>query len=169
MKTTTFNWDDDTIDSRDIIERHEELQEEFDSLVEALEEAESDFRFVNDSDESSLYEYQDAENTISLAQDAIEDFNLSDNREELDLLNKVIAQGEDSPDWHHGETLIHESYFTEYIKNLIVDCYDFPSELTDGKWPFNHLNFDFEGAAEEAKVDYSTIEAGGETYYIRSV
>jgi len=168
MKTTNFNWGDTTIDSRDIITRHEELQEEYDALVENLEEAASEFRFLSNSDESSLAEYQDAENTFALAQNAFDEFNEYDNKEELDLLNEVIAQGEDSPDWSYGEVLINESYFTEYTKDLIDDCYDFPSEFTDGKWPWNHMNMDWEAAAEEAKADYTTIEVGGETYYIRA-
>jgi len=165
MKTTNFSWGDETIDSRDIIGRHEELQDEYNSLVEDLEVAESDFRFVSNSDESSLveYEYQDAENTVAEAQNALDEYD----KEELDFLTEVISQGEDSPDWSYGETLIHENYFTQYTEELVNDCYDMPKEFTDGKWPWNHMNMDWESAADEAKADYLTVEANGETYYIR--
>jgi hypothetical protein len=42
-----------------------------------------------------------------------------------------------------------------------------PKEFNEGKWPWNHMSMDWEGAADEAKVDYLTIEADGHTYYIR--
>jgi hypothetical protein len=164
----TFEWGDKTIDSRDIIARHEELQDEYDSLVEALEESESDFRFKSNSDEFSLSEYEDSENAVEKAQEALDEFNKSFEKDELDTLTIVISQGEDSPDWSYGETLILDSYFTDYTTELINDCYEFPKEFSSGEWPWRHLSIDFEAAAEEAKSDYSEIEADGFLYYIRS-
>ena len=165
---TTFNWGDTTIDSRDIISRHEELQDELNSLVESLEEAESEFRFISNSDESSLVEYQDAENNVALAQNALDEFNQSFDKDELDTLTQVIAEGEDSSDWSHGETLIHETYFSDYIKDIINDCYEMPKEFESGSWPWNHITLDYEAAAEELKADYNEISIDGNVYYIRS-
>jgi hypothetical protein len=172
MKTTNFNWGDETIDSRDIIGRHEELQDEYNSLVEDLEEATEDFEnFLKVADEELTERDEDFEEKClsfnEIIQDAHNALNEFD-KEELDLLTEVISQGENSPDWSYGEALILENYFTTYIKELVNDCYEMPTEFTDGKWPYRHITIDFDAAAEEAKQDYFSVEAGGETYWIRS-
>jgi hypothetical protein len=114
----------DIIDSRDIIERLEDLR---------------------DQDEWTIEE-----------------------KEELRILEIVAADGEDSPDWQYGETLIRESYFTDYIEELINDCYEMPKELNSGEWPWRHMAIDYEAAAAEAKVDYMEIDFDGVTYLIRA-
>jgi len=65
-------------------------------------------------------------------------------------------------DWNFGATLIRESYFTEYAKELADGC-----GMTDreAKWPNNHL--DWNGAAEELKTDYREVKFNGETYLVR--
>jgi hypothetical protein len=171
MNSTNFNWGDKTINSRSIISRYEELQEEYDDLVEALEEAQLELEKVKrdneelDADDQCSTSTDEWEDDVEKAQEALDDFNTSYDKDELDTLREVVDQLGYIPS---QETLIHEDYFTEYIKNLIDDCYDFPSEFTDGKWPYNHMEMDWDGAADEAKADYTTIEAGGETYYILS-
>jgi len=171
---TNFNWGDDIIDSRDIIAKHEELQDEFDTLVEALEEAQQELEKVkrdneeldaNDQCSTSLDEWED---DLDEAQEALDQFNQSFDKDELDTLTEIISQGEDSSDWSHGETLIKESYFTQYIEELVNDCYEMPSEFTDGKWPWNHMSMNWEEAADEAKADYNEICVDGETYLIRA-
>ena len=175
---TTFNWGDDVIDSRSIIERHEELQDEFNSLVEALNEAQSDFKSFTVEDNSSdddleedvnlieekLHELHEA---IEEAQEALNQFNQSFDKDELDTLTEVISQGEDSPDWSYGETLIRDEYFQTYIEDLINDCYELPKEMNSGYWPYRHLEFDYVSAADEAKMDYMEIEVDAHTYFLR--
>lgn len=90
--------------------------------------------------------------------------------EELELLDlrKVRDQAEGSPDWPYGEQLISDDYFVEYIKELIADCYGpFPQGMGSGEWPWRHLKFDYEEAAEEAKADYIDVDFAGQTYWIR--
>jgi hypothetical protein len=172
---TNFNWGDNIIDSRDIIARHEELQDERFSLVEALEEAKENFEdFLKDADEE-LKEDDDFEDrcasfreAINDAQDALNEFDQSFDRDELDLLTEVRSEGENSPDWSWGETLIKDSYFTEYAEQLANDVCEFPKEFQSGQWPFNHMEIDWESAAQELQSDYFDISAGGETYYIRA-
>lgn len=173
MKTTNFNWGDETINSRDIIAREEELTEDRNNLVELIEAAEEDYdafikeNGLTDYNEDGVRSLQELQEEVNGTKSDLAMFN-TEYEDDLELLQDIISQGEDSPDWSYGETLIHEKYFIAYIEELIHDCYEMPKEFNEGKWPFNHLNFDFEGAAEEAKSDYSTIEAGGETYYIRA-
>ena len=69
-------------------------------------------------------------------------------------------------DADEGETIIAESYFVDYIKELIDDCYDLPAELTSGEWPYRHMTINYEAAAEEAKADYAELTFRGRNFYI---
>ena len=143
MKTTISN-NDDVIDSREIIARIEELEGE---MMDAKGEWEG---------ESEL--------TMPPELKAWED----ENMEELEALRKLATEAEGYGDWHHGETLIRESYFTDYIEQLIDDCYELPKEITSGVWPYRHITIDFKAAAEEAKADYMEVDFDGVTYLMRA-
>lgn len=71
-----------------------------------------------------------------------------------------------NPDADEGETIIAESYFVDYIKDMIDDCYDFPKELTSGEWPYRHITINYEAAAEEARADYAELTFRGRNFYI---
>lgn len=90
--------------------------------------------------------------------------------EELQELLKLQSEAESSPDWLHGETLIHRSYFVTYIEELIHECYEMPKELKhgSGQWPWRHISLDYEAAANEAKADYFEVYYFGEAYLIRA-
>lgn len=106
----------------------------------------------------------------SLAEDCKEDGEEMDEDEakELKDLKAFAEEAESSPDWIYGETLIREDYFTQYIEDLISDCYEMPKEINSGEWPWRHVTIDYEAAAEEAKVDYTEADLDGETYLIRN-
>lgn len=92
----------------------------------------------------------------------------SEEAQELAILLKVQEQAEDCADYQYGEVLIRESYFTDYIKELIDDCYELPKEFESGDWPWRHMTLDYKAAADEAKDDYTHIDFDGVTYLIRS-
>ena len=69
-------------------------------------------------------------------------------------------------DADEGETIIAESYFMDYIKEIIYDCYPLPAELTSGGWPYRHITINYEAAAEEAKADYAELTFRGRNFYI---
>lgn len=92
----------------------------------------------------------------------------SEEAQELAILLKVQEQAEDCADYQYGEVLIRESYFTDYIKELIDDCDELPKEFNSGAWPWRHMTLDYESAADEAKDDYTHIDFDGVTYLIRS-
>lgn len=176
MKTSDFNWGDNIIDSRDIIARYEELNDEYESLVSSVEEEEEKLAsFLKDyglPDEviysmESRRELDDLEEALDEAEGNLNEFKSSFEMDELETLKEVISQGESSPDWNHGEQLIHEDYFTQYTEELVDDCYELPKEFKEGKWPWCHINMDWEAAAEELKADYFDITVDGQTYYIR--
>lgn len=169
--TLEDNLGDNIIDSRDIIARYEELKDELDSLECAVEESqmELDMFTKNNSETDDGYDeelegYVDA---VEEAKSSVCSFNTFEG-EELKILEGVIEDGESSPDWRYGETLIHDNYFTDYTEELINDCFEMPKEINSGNWPYRHMTIDYESAAKEMKQDYYTIEIRDETYWIRA-
>lgn len=130
---------DDIIDSRDVIARIEELKSE----VEDIESAEDYEPLQAKQDHAEIYD--ELANLEALADEA----------------SGYAA------DWEHGEQLIRDSYFTDYIEELIKDCYELPKEMNSGEWPYRHMTIDFEAAADEAKQDYTSVELDGVTYWVR--
>lgn len=85
-----------------------------------------------------------------------------DDAEELARLQALAADGETSPDWHHGETLIADSYFEDYARELANDI---GAIDRNAGWPTAHI--DWKAAADALKVDYFSVEYGDTTYWIR--
>ena len=123
---------DDVIDSREIIERIEELETD---LADGA--------------------YSDAEDRAA-------------DEAELKALKALAEEASGCSDWKYGETLIRGSYFEEYTEELINDCYEFPKEFNSGEWPWRHMSIDYEAAAEELKMDYTSVDFDGVEYWIRS-
>jgi uncharacterized protein (UPF0335 family) len=142
MITTTLDNTNKVIDSRDVIDRIEELENEQSDLVQQLSDGEIT--------EAEMIAFDE------------------DKGRELDALRELTAEAESSPDWIHGEQLIRASYFVQYITELINDCYDLPKELTSGDWPYRHITIDFEAAAKEAEQDYNSVDFDGVEYLIRA-
>lgn len=142
--STSISNTDNTIDSRDVIARIEELE----ALRPAAEE--------------------DPETEYIEACKNVKDFDESEEGQELTALKQLAEQAESSPDWTYGEQLINEDYFTQYIEELIADCYDMPKEVNSGDWPWRHITIDYEAAANEAKTDYMEVDFDGVTFLIRA-
>ena len=140
---------DNTIDSRDAIARIEELEQERANLESELDNAHDDIE-------------------VGIAEGTLKEFDNSEEGQELTALKQLAEQAERSPDWTYGETLINEDYFTQYIEELIDDCYEIPKEFNSGEWPWRHMSIDYEAAAEEAKQDYMEVDFNGTTFLIRA-
>ena len=67
-----------------------------------------------------------------------------------------------APDWHYGETIIHEDYFVAYAGQLADEIGAINKEA---EWPLTHI--DWEAAADDLKMDYSVVGFNGFNYYIR--
>lgn len=83
---------------------------------------------------------------------------------EIEKMLEIIREGEQTvSDWKYGETLISEDYFTQYAEELADEL-----GLIDSKahWPTCYI--DWEAAAESLKMDYTSIDIEGRTYYARS-
>lgn len=173
----------DIIDSRDIIERIKELEDELDTLELTMNDAdEKVVSLINDvadlekelksddhtdPDYTNINKVEDELDTarieLSDAEYDIEIWN-DDYKEELDNLKKLAEECEGySSDWKYGETLIRDSYFVEYAEQLADDIGAIDN---NAKWPLNHI--DWEAAAEELQYDYTMIDYDGINYWIRS-
>lgn len=121
---------DKVIDSRDVIERIQYLEDERDQI-------------------------EDEEEREAWTED--------DEGKELAALKALADEAEGCGDWAHGETLIADSYFTEYAEELVSDIGDY--DPRNVRWPYTCI--DWEKAADELKQDYTRVDFDGETYWIR--
>jgi uncharacterized protein (UPF0335 family) len=161
----------DIIDSRDVIARIEELEGDQEALQEAVTEA----REVLDDAKHQCYDnvemiqednrlaVSEAQEALEEAQQSLEDWNGSCDAEELKALKALAEEAESSPDWNHGETLIRDTYFEDYARELAEDI---GAISRDMDWPCNCI--DWEEAADELKQDYSSVDFDGVDYWIRA-
>lgn len=143
MSNRNISNNDDIIDSRDIIERISELENDL-----GLPHAETEIESFN------AWLKLQADNDESLHQD---------NARELLSLLKLQEQCEDyAEDWKYGVSLIRDSYFKEYARQLAEDIGDIKG---NERWPFNCIDWD--EAAEQLQMDYTSVDFDGVTYWIR--
>jgi len=161
MANTITN-QDDIIDSREIIERIEELEGERQALFDAVEEARAAYKYHDSDDTKSTPEWSD----LVEARKALADW---EGDEELTILKALADEAEpESSDWIHGESLIRRSHFVDYIAEIIHDCYEMPKQMQSGEWPWRHVQINYEDAAQEAEQDYAVVYFDGIEYLIRS-
>lgn len=85
-----------------------------------------------------------------------------DDEEEAERCEEIRALDGCVEDWFYGATLIRESYFKEYAKELAEDIGAIDPSAS---WPLTCI--DWEQAADELKMDYTAVEWNGDTYYVR--
>lgn len=91
------------------------------------------------------------------------DHTLYDEANEYLALKSLADEAEGYGDWSYGETLVRDSYFREYAEML---AYDIGAVNGDARWPNDCI--DWERAASELQVDYTSVDYGGVTYWLRS-
>ncbi|MGC4033613.1 MAG: antirestriction protein ArdA [Tepidisphaeraceae bacterium] len=148
---------DDVIDSRDIIARIEELEAERQTLADGVSEAEEAYdNTTGDSRGAGI-------GKLFAARQALQAWDDSDEAEELKTLKALAEEAEGyAADWRYGETLIRDSYFRDYAEELANDIGAINS---DASWPNNCIDWD--RAARELQMDYTAVDFGGVTYWIR--
>lgn len=139
-----FSEYDDIIDTRDVQERIEELRDELDIDEDGnpneYDEGDGKPEPLDDDERAELEE---------------------ELRELLELKSEVEAYSGDR--FEDGATLIAESHFEDYAKELAEDMHG--SVISEGAWPFD--NIDWEGAADDLKVDYTEIQFRGYDFWVR--
>lgn len=200
---------DDVIDSRDIIERIEELEalrkpwvagfnmpgylpdsepSRFDTWDAARDYIVSELEREAESYQESMDDWQanaDGEAAIERLNAATDEaeygetignwhywitrddsdnaFDEPSDYEELKALKSLAEEAEGySEDWRYGATLIRDSYFKDYAQELADDIGAIKS---DAGWPNNCIDWD--RAARELRMDYTSVEFDGVTYWVR--
>lgn len=82
---------------------------------------------------------------------------------ELYALKRLEEEASGFGDWEYGGTLIRDSYFEAYARELAEDIGAISGE--EG-WPLGCI--DWERAADQLRQDYTSIEFNGVTYWVRS-
>jgi hypothetical protein len=140
----------DVLDSRDIIERINELESDIESQRE---------HYGMLWDENDEVQGRDRTEYVDVSMEESH----QDELDELKALRDLQNECEGYSDWRHGETLIRDSYFEDYARELAEDG----GMLKDNEsWPYTCI--DWEKAARELQYDYSAVDFDGVTYWIRS-
>lgn len=139
----------DIIDSRDIIERIEELRAERAALVADIEAA-------KEAGEELVAE-------LAIAERALSDWDASDDASELRALEALAEQCEGYGDWEYGEALIRRSYFRDYAEELAEDI---GAVDRNASWPMRHIDWD--AAARDLEHDYTSVDFEGVEYLMRA-
>jgi hypothetical protein len=131
------------IDLRDVIARFEELENERQEIIDAIKDGTSTRFNLAQHDESD---------------EGMEFFALKQ------LLDDCEGNGGDEQwrgDWYPIE-LIRCTYFKEYAQELAEGCGMIQRDL---KWPYTCIDWD--SAARELLMDYTTISFNGVNYHCR--
>jgi chromosome segregation ATPase len=183
--TTEISSTRTAINRGDIEARIEELEGERETLQEAIEEAKQEradllenienCKADNEGEERSA----DTREALRDAKQALRDFDeegsienaefnlLAFNNDESGEGAELAALQQLLDDMGGADELINDDYFTDYIEELIKDCYPMPEGFDEGAWPWRHMAMDYESAADEAKQDYSNVEFNGQTFWAR--
>lgn len=137
----------DIIDTRDLIEKRDELKQSIlDSFLETFEHYEDRTECFDDI----LFEEEEIQ---SWKED------LEDEFEQIEEINKI--EDEIGSEFDYGCTLVSKDYWEEYVENLLKDCGYISKNLPS--W----IEIDWEATANNVKQDYTEVEYQGQTYYGR--
>lgn len=136
------------IDTRDLQERLEELEAKRDAIAEAIEHR-------DEFEESESPE--DFKRAVEWLEKLEADFDDDEQKElaELESLSDEVSE------WKDGATMIPESEFTDYCRELLVDIGDLPKDLP------HYIEIDWDKTADNIRADYSEVEYQGTTYLVR--
>ena len=133
---------DDVIDLRDVTERIEALEAEWEDAT---------------GDTFADYTLSEDDLAVGLGAEAAREFALL-----RDLLTELCDSGGDHQwrgDWYPG-SMVRDSYFTDYARELAEDI---GAIDRNAAWPLRCIDWD--EAADQLKVDYSTVDFDGVTYW----
>lgn len=138
-----MNYNDDVIDSRDLIERLTELEDDQNDLQSILDDAEGP-------------------DAVEEAKENLANWN-TEFEDEMIMLKEFCEEAEGySEDWKYGATLINDRYFETYAEELADDI---GAIDRNAGWPLNCL--DWQKAARELQRDYSCVTLDGNDFWVR--
>jgi hypothetical protein len=143
----------DIWDVRDLIELFESLESELvDVFNNQLEDEQEDEKALDGEDSDFLNWVEDCQLEEAIEYRAIKE-----------VLEELKGSGGDEQwrgDWYPC-TMIAEDYFTAYCQDLVSDIGDMPREIP------SYIEIDWDATANNIKIDYSSIDIDGTTYYFR--
>ena len=152
--TAKFDSNDSHIDLRDVTERVEELRSERDDFVSDATDTDSPISYCELADAQGAAE-------LAWAVECAEDF------EELATLESLLSELAGYGGNHQWEGawyplgLIHEDSFVDDMREMVSDIGDLPDNVP------SYLAIDWNATAENLRVDYSSVEFDGATYWYR--
>lgn len=160
--TTCISNSDDIVDSRDVIARIEELTEELEAKQEAVDSARALCEELEDDEDVDKDDKEDAATALEMAEEALKEWDEGEEGQELRELQELQSEAEGyAPDWSDGATLIRDDHFTDYVQNMLADIGDLPRDLP------HYIVIDWEATASNIQQDYTSVEFGGVTYWVR--
>ena len=157
-----------TLDTRDLYKRKCELEDLRDAITTAREELEEKKGVLAALEETPEDEASDA--ALEIAAEEVRDAEINleaaesgfgdDEKTELDELETLENE---ISNFRHGETMIPENDFEEYAQQFAEDI---GTIHDNAQWPCTCI--DWERAARELSMDYSSVEYQGDTYLVRS-
>jgi hypothetical protein len=151
---TAFCLNDDVIDVRDVIERYEELETDLLACFNEQQTIEGDNTETDNPEDSAFQEWL----KVTLHEDSAEFLLI------YQTLKDLESNGGDEQwrgEWY-PVTLIRDSHFEEYARDLAEDC---GMVSKNQGWP--NYCIDWEYAARELQHDYSATYINGVTYWFR--
>lgn len=150
----------DVFDTRDLIEYKEHLESEILSEYQSWAENHNEGKDEEQEELEIPYDFEDIEFIdeeafTSTCNELIEEYESI--KEFCDELENYCS------DFTYGESVIHEDYFEEYVEEFCRDVGFLPNDIP----AFLENNINWEGVADDLKIDYAEVEYRGETYYIR--
>lgn len=145
---------DDTIDTRDAQKRIDEI---LPFKIEVNDTGDYDEEFATSEEAEQYLNEVDPERRSPLTITEYEDES-EELRNLLELKDQV-----DHGEWQSGATLIADRYFADYAREYAEDIHG--SAVRDAAWPFTHIDWD--EAADDLRQDYTSVDYGGETYWVR--
>lgn len=143
---------DQTIDSRDVIDKIEELETELNDQINILCDW---FGFTYDTPIGVVLD--------KVKETGKEPADYLEVAEELAILKQLAEEGEAvSSDWKSGVGLVNRDYWEEYCEELVKETGDLPDNLP------SYLVIDWLATAENIEEDYRSIWFDGEEFLIRS-
>lgn len=177
----------DRFDSRDVIERWEELDRDHGALQDAVDEAAGHLEdaqtkveetkariqamedagdmesedYEEEQGNFTIYENELAENEEAL-KEAEKDLEEWTDYEEWFQLKEFVEEAENVTDWIHGAMFIADDSFEDYAREFAEDIGAIKRDMA---WPCNHI--DWKAAAEQLQADYQEYTVNGSTYWVQ--
>lgn len=154
------------IDSRDVIKRQAELEEEREEIasrIESLLEEIDGHTEQEEEDGEESQELSDLRDSLSDAETELTEWYEGGSGEELSALRSLSDEASGYAEgWRYGATLIRDDYFEDYARELAKDI---GAISGDEAWPCTCI--DWEQAADELKQDYTCVDFAGTEYWVR--